>query len=404
MKKLITIAGIDIGSSVTKVLLAQKKPEEANFEVLGRGIFNSLGVRKGVVSDPEKAGKVIESALEQAKREAGKEIDRAYVNLNGSHLFSLSSKGLVSVSKADQKISQEDVDRVIEAAKIFSLPSNKEIVEVIPQEYNVDEEEGVKSPIGLTGIRLEAKILAIGGFSPYIESTAQAVENGGVVWDSLCLGPLAASRAVLNNQEKELGVVLIDLGAATTGISVFEEGSLIHTAIIPIGSDNIRNDIAIGFQVSIDTADRIKEEMGSHIFSKRKKQKEKVKISQGEEVEFKVKQLQEIAQLRMDEIFDLVEKELKSISRAGLLPGGVVLTGGGANLENIEEFVKKKMKLPCRIGVPKGFLTSQEDPSLAVVCGLVKMGLSEEKRERSLVNFNKGIGGKIKRIFRVFLP
>ncbi len=405
MSKNPIIAGLDIGSYATKILVAKERPDGRGYEVLGRGISLSEGVRKGVINNRKKAIKTISKAINQAEKEAGREIDGAYVNINGSHIFCISSKGLVSVSRADQKISNQDLERVIEAAKTFSIPSNKEIVEVIPQEYVVDDQGGIKEPLGLTGIRLEAKILAVGGFTPYIDNTSEVVVNSGLEVKDMFLGSMASAETVLNDEEKELGVAVVDLGAATTTISVFEEGEMIHTSVIPIGMHNVRNDIAIGLRVSIEAAEKILEELGSHILGEATTRRKAVDLRGSEEITFKEKELKNIAKARVEEIFELVDKELDEIERSGLLPGGIVLTGGGAKMEHLVDFVKDKSQLPVRVGAPSDFYPSQEDPSLSTVCGLVKLGTQRAKGKGFMdFDFNSGISKKLKKVFKIFIP
>ncbi len=401
MKKNPIIAGLDIGSYAIKFLVAKEKPNERGFEVLARGINFSEGVRKGVINKRQKVIERIEKVLQQVERESGREIDGVYANINGSHIFCLSSEGLVSVSRGDQKISEQDLERVIGAAKTFSLPSNKEIIEVIPQEYVVDDQDGIKEPLGLKGIRLEAKILAVGGFTPYIENVSEAVFESGLEVNDIYLGTTAAAEAVLTSQEKELGVAVVDLGAETTSLSVFEEGEMIHTAVLPVGASNIRNDIAIGLRTSIDAAEKIMEEMGGYILGEATNQRKAIDFRNGEKVSFKESELKEIAKMRVEEIFDLVDEELEKIERSGLLPAGIVLTGGGSKMKHLVSFVKDKSQLPTRLGVPGDFYPSQEDPSLAVVCGLVKLGL---KADDGGFKFNGGIAKKIKKIGKIFIP
>ncbi len=405
MSKNPIIAGLDIGSYSTKILISKEKPDGRGFEVLGRAINLSEGVRKGVINNRKKVSKVIKEAIEHAEREAGREVDGVYVNLNGSHIFCISSKGLVSVSRADQTISKQDLDRVLEAAKTFSIPSNKEIIEVIPQEYIIDDQDGIKEPLGLQGIRLEAKILAVGGFTPYIDNVSQVVLDSGVEIYDLFLGSSAAAEAVLNEQEKELGVAVVDLGAGTTSVAVYEEGEMIHTATLPIGMDNVRNDIAIGLRISIPAAEKIMEEMGSHILGEATNRRKAVDISGGEQITFKEEDLKNIAKARIDEIFELVDEELEKVERSGLLPAGIVLTGGGSKLENLVGFVKKKSELPVRVAAPTDYYPSQEDPSLSTVCGLVKLGFKAEKGEGFMdFQFNSGLTKKLKKAFKIFMP
>ncbi len=403
MSKTPITAAIDVGTGTIKVIIVQKQPEETGFKVLGRAEHISSGMRKGVVADPEKVGKVIQSVVEEAQGEAGREVDEVYANINGVHIFCLSSKGLISVSRADQEIAQEDVDRVIEAAKTFSLPVNKEILEIFPREFIIDREKGIKNPVGLHGVRLETEIVAVGGFISYTKNLTQAILNADLQINDLILDPIASARAVLTPQEKELGVLVIDFGAGTTGISVYEEGDLLHTAVLPVGTNNIRNDIAIGLRVDIETAEFIKNKFGDSILGEKTTKKEKLKLTSGEEFSFERKELKKIAEPRIIEIFDEIEKELKKISRNKLLPAGVVLTGGGAKTPNLAEFAREKLGLPSRLGVPRRFFPLEDDTGLSTLCGLVLSGMDLEEGDSGKVNF-KGFFSKIKKFFRVFIP
>jgi len=405
MAKTRIITGLDIGSSTIKTLVAQKKPREETLQVLSYNQKFSSGIRKGVVINIEEVSGIIGSCIKKAEEESRQKINGAYVNISGSHIFCTSSHGLVSVSRADQKISPEDIERVIQAAQTFSLPSNKEILEVLPKEFIVDGEKGIKEPIGMQGVRLETEVLALGCFSPYLKNLTKAVLNSGLQINDLILTPIASSRPVLAPREKELGVALLDIGASTSGLAVFEEGNLMHTAIFPLGSVNITNDIAILLRTDIDTAERIKLEFGSCLYRGVKK-KEKIKgESLKEPLVFAQKVLVDIIEARVSEIFDQVNKELKKISRQALLPAGIVLTGGGVKLLKIIDLAKKQLKLPCRIGCPQGFSPSQDDPSLSTVCGLVLYGLDlEEGGIYPRFSSGQGIGARLKRIFRIFIP
>ncbi len=402
-----TITALDVGTGSVKAIIVEKRPEESGFKVLGRSESISSGVRKGVVSDPEKVSKIISATLNEVRRESGREVREVYVNINGNHISSISSKGLVSVSRADQKISQEDIDRVIEAAKAFSLPSNKEIIEVIPREFTVDKEGGIKDPLGLQGVRLETEILAVSGFSRYSKDLADSVLGADLQVSDLILGPLASAKAVLTQEERELGVAVVDIGAGTTSIAVFEEGNLIHIAVLPVGTNNIRNDIAIGLRINIETAEFIKNKFGASMFGDKKAKKEKIKIPGGEDIVFQRGELKKITEARILEMFEEIGKELKKVSRFGLLPAGVVLTGGGSKAPGLVEFTRKKMGLPCRIGFPRRFFPLDDDPAMSVLCGLALCGFEMEEGEGGrFANFDifRKAGDKIKKVFRVFIP
>lgn len=416
-----TITGVDIGTSSIKVLTIQQKPEQEVLEVLSQQQEVSSGVRKGVVIEADKVSGVVSKLLKRTQEELKRPINSIYVNIGGSHIFSTSSRGLVSVSRADRKISEEDINRVLQAAQTFSLPSNKEILEVFPKEFIVDEEGGVKNAVGMEGVRLEVDALVLCGFSPYIKNSTQAVLNSGVRIDDMMISSLASARSILTPREKELGVALLDIGAGTSDLAVFEEGNLAHLAVIPIGSGNITNDIAICLKTDIDTAEDIKIKFGSCASSvnseKPRLQRGREKISRQsgspptagknqtneENLVFSQKSLRDIIEARVSEIFEQANRELKKAGRQGLLPAGVVLTGGGSKLRKIEEIAKKEFKLPCRVGRPRGFSFQQQDPALAVVCGLVLREFDFEE-EKSHPYPSSGFGSRLKKIFRVFIP
>ena len=397
------VTGLDIGSGSIKLLIAQKKPGEDILEVLGEARENSSGVRKGVVINTAEVTKNINSCLDRTQEVLQKRVGSVNVNIGGSHIFSTHSHGLVSVSRADQRISPEDIERVLQAAQTISLPTNKEILEVFPTDFIIDGEKGIKEPVGMEGVRLETEVLALCCFSPYLKNLTKAVLNSGLRIDDLVINPLASSRAVLTPREKELGVALLDIGAGTTSLAVFEEGSLIHAIIFPIGSANITNDIAIGFKIDIDTAERLKLEFGSCLLKGGEKKTRAKIASHSKPSAFSRKILVNIIEARVSEIFGEVNKELKKISRKELLPAGIVLTGGGAKLPKIADLGKKELKLPVRIGIPRGFSPPQEDPALSTVCGLALLSVDFETENKPRI-FEKGIGSKLKRIFKIFLP
>jgi cell division protein FtsA len=403
MAKTHLITGLDIGTSNIKILVA-KKTGESDFEVLTQIQEPSVGIRKGVVINADEVSRIIQSLLDKVKSDSGQRIDSVFTNIGGSHIFSTLSHGTVIVSRADQKISKEDVERVLQAAQTFSLPLNKEILDVVPKEFIINGEKGIKDVLGMEGVRLEAEVLAVGVFSPYLKNLTQAILDSDLQILDIVPSPVASAGAVLTPRQKELGVALLEIGAGTTGLAVFEEGDLIHLAIFPIGSANITNDIAIGFKTDIDIAERIKIEFGSCLLKGNDK-KEKIETD-GEPLFFSQKQLVKIIEARVSEIFDQCQKELKKISKQGLLPAGVVLAGGGAKLPKIVEIAKKELKLPCRVGKPQNFPALEGDPTLATVAGLVLEGadLETERASASSRLPGSGIGNKIKRIFKIFIP
>ncbi|MEK7080221.1 MAG: cell division protein FtsA, partial [Patescibacteria group bacterium] len=314
----------------------------------------------------------------------------------------------------DQRISKEDVERVLQATRAINISSkNDEILDVFPREFIVDDQKEIKQPVNLTGIRLEAKVLLLCVFSPYFINLTHSVLNSKLHIDDIIPSPLAAAKAVLTPQQKELGVALIDIGAQTTSLAVFEEGELMHLAVFPIGSANITNDIAIGLKIEVAVAESIKKQHGTCIFVKTDKEKsdhdpkgtpKKIEIfDESSPLFFTKKNLVDIIEPRVSEILDLIQKELKKIGRQELLPAGIVLTGGGVKIPRIKELVKQQLKLSCQIGTPKGIEGVEADPSLATVVGLALEGV-DFGAEEGILGLIKGWWAKLRKMFRLFIP
>lgn len=401
------VAGLDIGTHSTKALALQKKNRD--WDVLAYAEVPSSGLRKGAVVNSEEVSKNVQKVMQDIEKDCGRRINSVFVNIGGSHLYVTPSDGIISVSRADQRISKEDIERVLQATKAINIPHNEEVLDVFPKEFIIDDQKGIRQPLDLTGVRLEAKVLLLCYFQPYFTNLTQSVLNSKLQIDDVVPSPLAAARAVLTPQQKELGVALIDFGANTTSLVVFEEGDLIHFAVFPIGSANITNDIAIGLKTDVAVAEDIKKQHGTCVFSKPEKEKKehpknKIEIlDKSSQLAFTKKDLVNIIEPRVSEILDLIQKELKKIGKQELLPGGVVLTGGGANLPKIRELTKETLKLACEIGAPRNIIGIQNDPTLATVAGLALGGVDFEGEE-GILGFTKGWSSKIKRMFRVFLP
>ncbi|PIS17510.1 MAG: cell division protein FtsA [Candidatus Nealsonbacteria bacterium CG09_land_8_20_14_0_10_42_14] len=402
------ITGLDIGTSSVKALSAVPKPDSQDLEVLGCVQVPSFGVRRGVVVKVDEVVKNIVQALSQLQEEVGQKIEDVYTNIGGSHIFSTPSRGTVIVSRADQRISEEDVHRVIQAAQAFSLPSNQEILDIFPQEYIIDSQGQIKEPLDMQGLRLEVKVLALCAFSPYLKNLTSVVLNAGFQISDIIPSSLASSYAVLTPQQKELGVCLVDIGAGTTDLAIYEEGDLVHLAVFPIGSEHITHDLAVGLKTDIEIAEQIKKEFGSCILKGGNK-KERVEApggqNDGEPLTFYHRLLVNIIEPRVSEIFGLVQKELKNVLLQKTLPAGIVLTGGGAKLPKIVELAKKELKLPVRIGLTRGMAGLAEDPIWSTVSGLVLSGrdLAGGEGRRGPIT-SRGPVGKFKKIFKIFLP
>jgi cell division protein FtsA len=257
------LVGIDVGSAMVRVAVAQIENDNDLPTILGVGSAAVEGVQKGVVSDVEDAVRSLSQALDMAEKVAGVPIERAYVSVNGSHISSQNSRGVIAVSRADGEITTEDVARVINAAQAVSLQSNREILHVLPQNFIVDGQENIHDPVGMTGVRLEVETHMVEGSTPFIKNITKVINQSGVHIEDFVFSPLAAGSAVLDKRQKELGVVLVDLGAGTSSMVVYEEGVLLHTAVLPLGSSHITNDIAIGLRTLIDVAEEIKKKYGT---------------------------------------------------------------------------------------------------------------------------------------------
>lgn len=378
MAREITITGIDIGSTSIRIVVGQKFAE-SRLHIIGAAEVPSEGVSKGVIVSIDDAVSMLSQCLEKAERLSGVPMERAYVAIGGNRMTVQQSRGVVAVSKADGEIREDDVDRVIEAAEAVATPPNYEILHVIPRTFTVDGQGGIRDPIGMTGVRLEVETQIVHALSSHVKNITKTVYRAGIDIDDLVLAPLAAAESVLTKRQKDLGVVLVLIGGATTGVLVLEEGDVLHTAILPLGSGHVSADLAIGLRTSIDVAERIKVEYGTAIPSDIPKKEEVSwkEVGGGDEGGFSRHRAAEIIEARLEEIYDLVERELKKVNRSGLLPAGVVLTGAGAKLPGVVEVAKRKLRLPASIGKPQGLTTAIEkihDPSFAVAAGLVLWG------------------------------
>lgn len=420
MSKDSIIAGIDIGTTNTRTVIAQQIKGEENPRVIGVSVIPSVGIRRGVIIDVEDVSKTLIEAVENAERMAGFPIKQAIFNIGGSEIEFTSSKGVIAIGRADGEVSEDDINRVIAEAQMVQLPMNKEIVHVIARKYRLDDQDNIKDPLGMKGVRLEVDALIIESSSAQVKNISKAAYQAGIEINDLVLEPLAVATSVLTKKQKELGVVMINLGGGTTSLAVYEEGELLHTAILPLGSGHVTNDIAIGLRTSVEVAERIKLEFGSAITSEANKE-EGIDLSMIDSREDGVvsrHHVAEIIQARLEEIFSLVQKELKLIGKDGLLPAGAVLVGGGAKMIHINELAKDVLGLPIQIGFPAGFggiLDKFDDPSFVTAAGLVLWGRQhqvEEKREgltgiKAFEVFSRKTGGtvdKIKEAFKHFLP
>lgn len=399
------VASLDIGSSKIRTVVGIQEEGSAIPNILGVGIAESKGLRKGSVIDVGETIDSISSSLEDAERMAGEPVNHVFLGIGGSTLDSINSKGVIAVGKAENEISEEDVDRVIQAAQAVSIPSNRRILRIIPKTFTVDEQKGIKYPVGMTGIRLEVETHIVTGFEPIIKNIEKCVLQSGVDIDDIVPTSIAPAEAVLSKRQKELGVVVIDIGCGSTSVCVFEDGATVHTAVIPVGGENVTNDVAIGLRTSIDTAEKIKIEYGS-VIPEDVNDRESIDLSLLSKLDTHVvskKQVCEIIEARYHEILLLAKDELAKINRDGMLPAGVVLTGGASKIPGIIDLARETLNLPAQLGFPQnydGVVDKIDDPSYATAIGLLIWGSRFEYRQHNGItsslkglNFKKGLGG-----------
>jgi len=307
------ICGIDVGSSNIRTVITQLISAEEKPRIIGVGVAPSLGVRKGVIVNIEETLEAVNESLEKAERTAGINIDEAIVSIGGNHIGSQYSKGVIAVGRADGEVTEDDIERVIGAAQAISIPANREIIHIIPKNYSLDDQKEIRDPLGMNGVRLEVDALIIEGSTPYIKNLSKCFQQAKVDVENFVLAPLAAAKATLTKRQKELGVVLVDIGGGTTSIAVFEEDDLIASSVIPLGGNHITNDIAIGLRTSIDVAEKVKIEYGSSLPSEISKKEDinLAEIDSSEEGMVSRHHVAEIIEARLEEIFNLVNKELK---------------------------------------------------------------------------------------------
>lgn len=408
------IVGLDVGSTAVRLAVGQLVPsgEKTELHIIGAAEAPSEGVHKGVVTSIEDVVSSISSCLERAERMTGLPIKSAWVGISGSHIISEESKGVIAVSKPDGEISEEDVERAIEAARTVATPLNYEILHVIPKNYTVDGQVGIKDPIGMTGVRLEVDTQIIQGLSAQIKNLTKAVYRTGLDIDDLVLSILATAEAVVTERQKELGVAVLNMGGATTSLVIFEEGDILDIAVLSIGSEHVTSDVAIGLRTSIDVAEKLKLDYGSAL-PKDIGKKEELDLFDLGEAEHEVisrKYACEIIEARAEEILMKVDEIFKKLGRSGMLPAGVVLTGGGSKLPGLVELAKRKLRLPAALGYPLN-LTSVTDKindlSFAAAIGLVRWGaMSSQSGSGKLENLISRFGsmGKVTKWMKSMMP
>lgn len=405
MAKANYIAGLDIGSENTRFAFLERRGRD-DFHVLGVSQAPTEGVRRGVVVRPEETALSIREAKEKLKKVTGIDARDAYVGIGDHRVTMYTSKGVVMVSRADGQITEEDLKRVILAAE-DALPrlQNRQILYQFPKSYSVDGDAFIQSPIGMTGAKIEIEVVFVTAFLPHYKNLMEALDIAGIFPEDIVVSQIALSEILLSRKQKEIGVLLLNLGAQTTEACVWEEGTLLSLEVFPIGSAHITHDIGLGFRVGVDDAERLKRSYATVIEGGKKE----IKFSgfnKELEIAFSPRRLREIVDARLGDIFELTQKHLKKIGRSGLLPAGVVITGGGALLPDVVDVAKKELYLPAELGHMSGFTSKKEpvdEPEWMTVLGLCYWGDEHEKGE--LRTFLGGVlPKKIKRFLRSLIP
>jgi cell division protein FtsA len=371
------IVGLDVGTTKTSALICELL--EDRLEVRGLGSAESKGLRRGVVTNLDATVNSIKRSVEEAERQAGVPVESVFVGLSGSHIKSFNREGAVAITSSTREISKDDIRRVIETAKAVSLPSDREIVHVLPQEFVVDGQEGIGDPLGLLGTRLEVKVHIVSSGITAAQNIVTAVNRSGIIVADTILQQLAAAESTLSSDDKEMGVALLDIGGGTTDLAIYSQGAIQHSAVLPLGGDHITNDIAVGLRTTIPEAEKIKRSQGcaKAALIMEDSSFEVPSVSGRPPKSTTRRILCELVQPRVEEMLSLVKEEIRQSGFEKLLGAGIVLTGGSALLEGMVDLSEEVFELPIRPGLPGGLQGMGEvlvNPVYSTVVGLVLYG------------------------------
>ncbi|MEO0124122.1 MAG: cell division protein FtsA [candidate division WOR-3 bacterium] len=392
MAKKDRIVGVDLGTTKVAAIIAEVEDNE--LKIVGVGSTPSYGMKRGVIVNLEKAITSIKKAIEEASKMAGVKVDSCYAGISGSHIESINAHAMIATSRTGGIITKRDIERVIEQAKAIILPMDREIIHAIPIEYIVDNERGIKDPIGMSGVKLEAEVHIVTAAIASAQNIYTALHRAGLKVKDLVLQPLASSYAVLQPDELDLGVCLLDIGGGTTDLAIFYDGSIRYSQVIPLGGEYITNDIAIGIRTPHNQAEAIKKKYATLTLREEEKQEEiKVPGIGGREDRVITKEtLYNIISPRVEEILMIANREIKKSGFSDVLGAGVVITGGTARLGSLDRFAEEIFNLPVKIGIPRkigGLTDIILDPIYATGVGLILYGF--EKKNVSLIQREKGM-------------
>ncbi len=396
--------GLDIGTSTIRCVIGMLDAQNSGqASIIGHGSSPNLGMRKGIVVHIDDVVESVVKAITEAERVSGVQVQQACVNVNGSHVSGMNSKGVIAISTANREITPEDRLRVEEAATIVQLPANREIIQVFAKNYRLDGQDNIKDPVGMHGVRLEVDTHIVTAATPNLRSLDIVLEKSHVRPTHHTVASLAAAEAVLNRQQKEAGTLLMDIGAGTTNLVVIEDGEVQHVAVLPIGGINITNDLAIGLKTDLDIAELVKIQ---HASLAEVNEPGSISVThEDKEYNFDNEEVRMITEARVEELLEYVDKELKRIQRSRKLPGGVVIVGGTANLPGISEFTRDKLQLAARIGNLQplsGLIDTVSDPSYAGAVGLMLLDMLLMPTGNSLPQGNSAAFGMVEGLIKRF--
>jgi cell division protein FtsA len=404
-----TIVGIDVGTTKVCTLVAEVD-EENRLHIVGVGVVPARGLRKGVIVNIGDATGCVAESIDIAERVSGYQVERAFVGASGGHMASVNSRGVVAIGRSNQGVTYEDIERALDAAGAVPIPHNRQVIHVIPRGYIVDGQEGVRDPIGMHGFRLEVEAHIITGAATALQNLVKCIEGLGVTVDELALDPLASGYGVLTETEQDMGVALADIGGGTTDIAIFIDGTVWHTVVLEVGGNHLTNDLAIGLRLPFEAAEEVKLQHGhalpSHV---RAEESFMVKAFDGQARQqvFR-REVASILEARVEEVFNLILREIKRSGYDGLLPAGVVLCGGSSQLAGMSDLGKTVLGMPLRIGRPRdllGLIDQLDSPAFATSVGLLQWGVSASLSPRLQWGRRKpGIGDRLGGWLRNLLP
>ena len=399
------VVGLDIGTSKVVAIVGDITPE-GNLDIIGVGSHPSRGLKKGVVINIDSTVQSVQQAIEEAECMAGCQIHSVYTGIAGNHIRSFNSHGIVPIR--NQEVTALDVERVIDAAKAVAIPADQKTLHVLPQEFTIDNQEGIREPIGMSGVRLEAKVHMVTGAVSAAQNIVNCIRRCGLEVDDIILEQLASSYAVLTEDEKQLGVCLIDIGGGTTDIAVFVDGSIRHTAVIPVAGDQVTNDIAVALRTPTQNAESIKIQYACAL-AQLANIEEMVEVPMmGGKAHRQLSRvtLAEVVEPRFEELFSLVQAELRHSGVESLLGSGIVITGGSARMEGIVELAEEIFRMPVRIGLPRnvsGLVDIVRNPIYSTGVGLLQYGYhtrEQRRAELSTTHGFKGLFGRMRNWFQ----